>query len=226
MQQAPIIISVGGSLIVPDGIDTDFLASLKALIERELAVGQRFVIITGGGRTARTYQDAARTVTELTAEDLDWLGIHSSRLNAHLVRTVFFAHAHPEVITNPDEVPSDQALVIAAGYRPGASTDLRAVQIAVKLGAEKVINLSNINYVYDKDPKVHGDAVPIHESTWADFRALLPSEWDPGLSAPFDPVAAKEAEAHELEVAVLNGSYLGRLEQYLEGKPFEGTVIR
>ncbi len=226
MQEAPIIISVGGSLIVPDHIDTDFLSSLKTLIQRELAAGQRFVIITGGGRTARNYQEAARAVTALTPEDLDWLGIHSTRLNAHLVRSIFVSEAHPVIVTDPEEVPADQSLVIAAGFRPGASTDLRAVQIAVKLGAQKVINLSNIDYVYDKDPRKYIDASPIEQTDWTSFRALLPKHWDPGLSAPFDPVAAHEAQEHNMEVAVINGEYLGRLEQYLEGKPFEGTIIR
>ena len=48
-----IVMSVGGSLIVPDAIDTNFLSSLKALIEKETAQGRRFIIITGGGKTSR-----------------------------------------------------------------------------------------------------------------------------------------------------------------------------
>jgi uridylate kinase len=54
---------------------------------------------------------------------------------------------------------------------------------------------------------------------------LIPSEWDPGLSSPFDPVAAREAEKSNLEVAVINGAKLGEFENYLDGKPFVGTTI-
>ena len=84
-----IVMSVGGSLIVPDQIDTNFLSNLKNLITKETAKGRRFIIIAGGGRTARRYQDAASAVSELKNEDLDWLGLHATRLNGHLLLTIF-----------------------------------------------------------------------------------------------------------------------------------------
>ena len=99
-----IVMSVGGSLIVPDAIDTDFLTRLKALIERQTAErSRRFVIICGGGKTARRYQEAASAVSTLTVDDLDWLGVHATRLNGHLMRTIFREIAHPVMITNPDD---------------------------------------------------------------------------------------------------------------------------
>lgn len=221
--------SVGGSLIVPDQIDTSFLIHLKDFIQKQLAESdRRFVIIAGGGRTARRYQDAAFTVAGLDDEDLDWIGVHSTRLNGHLLRTILKDHAHRVVIFNPDEVqdvPEDERLIIAAGYRPGGSTDLRAVDIAKHLGAKKIINLSNIDYVYTADPKRDNTAEKIEDITWAEFRKLIPEEWDPGLSTPFDPVAAREAEAAGIEVAILNGEQLAELDHYLNNKPFTGTRI-
>lgn len=221
--------SVGGSLIVPDSIDSLFLADFKNLIEHQTALGKRrFIIIAGGGKTARRYQDAAASVTELNPEDLDWMGIHATRLNGHLLRTIFRDSAHPEMITNPDEitdVPKDSPVVIAAGYRPGASTDLRAVQIAINCGATKLMNLSNIDYVYTDNPKRNPDAKKIEDISWADFIKLIPTEWSPGLSAPFDPVAARVAQSHNLEVAVVNGQNITEIENYLEGRPFIGTKI-
>jgi uridylate kinase len=224
-----VVMSVGGSLIVPDAIDTLFLADFKNLIEHQhTAYGKRFIIIAGGGRTARRYQDAAATVTELDPEDVDWMGIHATRLNGHLLRTIFRDIAFPEMITNPDdilEVPADVPLVIAAGYRPGASTDLRAVQIAVHARATKVMNLSNIDYVYTDDPRRNADAEKIEDITWKDFVKLIPTEWNPGLSSPFDPVAARAAEKHGLEVTIINGGKMEEVENYLDGKPFVGTRI-
>jgi uridylate kinase len=223
------VISVGGSLIVPDHIDTLFLANFRNLIEQQVASeGRRFVIIAGGGRTARRYQDAAATVTELDPEDLDWMGIHATRLNGHLLRTIFRDIAHPQMITNPDEiydVPKNAKLIIASGYRPGASTDLRAIQIAVNCGATKVMNLSNIDYVYTADPRKHPDAEKIERITWHEFMRLIPTEWNPGLSSPFDPVAARTAEAHHIEVSIVNGSRIDAIENYLAGRPFTGTLI-
>ena len=224
-----IVMSVGGSLIVPDHIDTTFLKNLHTFItEQTTKHGRRFIIIAGGGRTARRYQDAAREVADLEAEDLDWMGIHATRLNGHLLRTIFRDIAHRVMVTNPDDVldaQKDAPLIIAAGYRPGASTDLRAVQIAARVGAKKVINLSNTDYIYSANPNDNPDATKFEDITWVEFRKLIPAEWDPGLSSPFDPVAAREAESLALEVASINGSDLTQLANYLDNKKFVGTKI-
>ncbi len=229
MSHEPIIISVGGSMIVPGEIDTAFLSSFKQLIESEIDQnGRSFVVIAGGGKTARKYQEAAKIVSDLNSEDLDWLGLHATRLNGHLLRAIFRDHAHPVMVTNPDDIldmKKDTPLIVAAGYRPGASTDLRAVQIAVRRGAKKVINLSNIDHVYTADPKKDPAATPIETISWADFRKLIPAEWDPGLSSPFDPVAAREAETHGIEVAIVNGNRIEELKKCIEGAPFTGTQI-
>lgn len=223
-----IVMSVGGSLIVPETIDTGFLSSLKKLIATQTALGRRFIIITGGGKTARKYADAAKEVSDLDNEDLDWLGIHATRLNGHLLRTILKDIAYPVIITNPDDIldtPKDAQLIVAAGYRPGASTDLRAVQIADRVGAKKVINLSNTDYVYTDNPNTNPDAVKIEDITWDNFRKLIPERWDPGLSSPFDPIAAKEAQANNIEVACINGNNMSSLELYLNGETFTGTRI-
>lgn len=226
--QETVVVSLGGSLIVPDTIDSHFLSTLKDLVENEVREGRRFILIAGGGKTARKYADAAKDVAPLTSDDLDWLGIHATRLNAHLVRTIFRDLAHPVIITNPDDildVPANASLIIAAGYRPGSSTDLRAIQIAERVGAKKVINLSNIDYVYTADPRIDETAEKIEDISWSDFRTLIPDEWDPGLNSPFDPVAAREAEEKNIEVACINGTKIVSLKNYLSDKPFTGTRI-
>jgi uridylate kinase len=226
-QKETVIISVGGSLIVPDKISTSFLKKFRALLLEEVENGKQFVIIAGGGKTARNYQHAADALTTLTNEDIDWLGIHATRLNAHLLRAIFHEYAHPVVIKSPDKTParSRKKILIAAGWKPGWSTDYVAVKIAEQLNAKKMVNLSNIDYAYDKDPKKYKDAQAIKESSWKDFRALLPKEWDPGLSAPFDPIASKYAQKLGMEVALINGSKLQELKKYLNKESFTGTII-
>ncbi len=226
--QETIVMSVGGSLIAPDHIDTTFLKKLKEFIVTETANGRRFIIIAGGGKTARRYQDAAAQVADLKSEDLDWLGLHATRLNGHLLRTIFRELAYPVVITNPDEVldiSRTTPLIIAAGYRPGSSTDLRAIQIADRVEAKKVINLSNTDYVYTDDPKTNANAKKIEKINWSEFRKIIPEEWGPGLSSPFDPVAAREAERLQIEVAQINGARLDEVIHYLHGEEFIGTRI-
>lgn len=222
-----VVVSVGGSLIVPDTIDTSFLNRFRELVVEKTRAGFSFFIITGGGRTARNYQKAVEEVRgDLTRDDIDWLGIHSSRLNAHLMRAVFKDEAQARIVKNPaHRIKARMPVVIGAGWKPGFSTDYCAVMAAKTLGAKKLVNLSNIDYVYDKDPKRHNDAQKIEEIDWASFRKLIPADWDPGLSSPFDPVAAREAEKLGLEVAIMNGANLGEFDNYLSRKPFTGTVI-
>lgn len=222
-----VVVSVGGSLIVPDAIDASFLKRFRELVVSKTRAGFSFFIITGGGRTARNYQKAVEEVRgDLTRDDIDWLGIHSSRLNAHLVKAVFKDEAQARIVKNPSRRIKPKApVVIGAGWKPGFSTDYCAVMAAKTLGAKKLVNLSNIDFVYDKDPKKNPDAQKIEQIAWKDFRELIPKEWDPGLSSPFDPVAAREAEKLGLEVVVMNGAKLEELENYLSGKPFVGTVI-
>jgi uridylate kinase len=222
-----VVISLGGSLIAPkEGIDVAFLRKFSTLVRKHVKRGKRFVLICGGGVTARQYQQAARKVTKLTRDDLDWLGIHATRLNAHLIRTVLRTLAHPRIITDPHEdMPSRRPVIIGAGWRPGCSTDYDAVLLAERYGAGTVINLSNIPYVYDKDPRTNPDAVAFPKLTWKDYRRRFGTRWDPGLSSPFDPVASKEAEKQKLRVIIAEGRDLANLDRMLTGKSFKGTVV-
>lgn len=225
-KQETVIISLGGSLIVPDAIDTVFLADFKKLILAGIKKGDRFIIITGGGKTCRRYQEAAKQVGPLKSDDLDWLGIHATRLNAHLLRTIFKTWADPVIVKDPTKkITSTKKIIIAAGWKPGWSTDYVATLIAKKTGAKTLINLSNIEYVCDKDPRHFPDAKKIECISWREFRKLLPKKWDPGLNAPFDPIAAREAETLGLSVAVISGAHLDSVAHYLAGKKFIGTHI-
>lgn len=226
MTHERIVVSVGGSLIVPDAIATSFLTELRALILKEIQKGKQFAIITGGGKTARRYQEAAHAVYPLSRDDLDWLGIHATRLNAQLVRNIFNDVAHPRVIKDPTlPITATEPVIVAAGWKPGCSTDYDAVIIAHNIGAQKIVNLSNIDYIYTADPKKDPGATPIFHIGWGAFRKLIPDTWDPGLSSPFDPIAAREAEKFNIEVASINGEKLPEFEKYLAGEAFIGTII-
>lgn len=220
-----VVISLGGSLIVPSEIDVTLLRKFKQLILKFIK-NKRFIIICGGGKTCRKYQEAAGKVTKLTDDDLDWLGIHATRLNAHLLRTIFREYAYSRIIKNPDEkIDLDKPLLIAAGHKPGSSTDYDAVLLARNFGVKTLINLTDSDYVYDKDPDKYKNAKPFKRMKWSEYRKISGSVWNPGLSLPFDPVAAKEAEKLNLKVIVMNGRNIGNLENFLKGKGFEGTVI-
>lgn len=226
-----IVMSIGGSLIIPNGgIDTKFLNKLNKFVRVQLAKNKnrQFFLVVGGGQIARHYRDAGENVIKhkLTRDDLDWLGVHATRLNAQLLRTIFRDIAHPFIIKHYEIIRKvTEPVVVAAGWKPGWSTDFDAVLLCEDYSVKEVINLSNIKKVYDKDPKKYKSAKPIDKITWKNFKKLVGGKWVPGMHAPFDPVAAQKAEEIGIKVVVLSGHNFKNLENYFNNKKFEGTVI-
>jgi len=221
-----IVLSLGGSLIVPDKIDIDFLKNFKKIVENYIKKDYRFVVYCGGGSIARKYQEAASRAVKLNNEDLDWLGIHATRLNAHLLKTLFKNYAEEMIIKDPTKkIKFDKKILIAAGWKPGWSTDYDAVLLAKNLGISTIINMSNIDYVYDKDPKKFRDAKKTEKISWNGYRKISGSKWKAGLNLPFDPVAAKEAQKSKIKVIVI-GKNLNNFENLLNNKKFNGTIIK
>lgn len=220
-----VIISLGGSLIVPDAIDTKFIKEFKALILDFTKKGNRVAIICGGGKTCREYYAAAASIARIKEIDFDWIGIASSKLNAELVRSVFGPLAHDRVIDNYDKpLKTNKKIIIGAGYLPGHSTDYDSVLMANKLKSKEIINLSNIDYVYDKDPRKDSDAKPIKEIKWQELLKIA-GKWKTGMHTPFDPEASKLAKKQKVRVIISNGKNLENLKKILHGKEFIGTII-
>ena len=217
-------------MIVPDKIDLKFVKDFKKLIMDFTNQGHKAAIICGGGKTCRIYQNAAREVVgkdNITDVDLDWIGIKSTKLNAELIRSIFGEHAHKKVIDNPeDSIKTNKKIIIGSGYEPGHSTDMDAVLLAKNIKADVVINLTNIDYVYNKDPKKHKDAKPLKETTWKEYLEIIGEEWIPGRNTPFDPVASKQAMKSNKKVIIINGNNLKNIKNCLEGKEFIGTIIK
>lgn len=225
MNKENIIISLGGSLVVPKEINTVFLKAFKKTVSRYLN-RYRFFIIIGGGKVCRNYQNA---LLEFGADnrDRDLIGIDVSRLNARIVKQAFGELAFSEIITNPTrKINTRKDIVVGAGWKPGWSTDYCSVILAKNLGIKNIINLSDIDYVYDKDPDKFKNAKPLKELNWKAFRKIVGNKWSPGLSMPFDPRASRDAEILKIKVIMLNGKKLERLENFLNNKPFVGTVIQ
>lgn len=225
MEKDTIIISLGGSLVVPDKIDTGFLKNLKVCLSRYFDK-YNFLIFVGGGKIARIYQKA---LDEFGANDeqKDWAGINVSRQNAEIVKQVFKDFCDQEIITDPEkELKSNKNIVLGAGWKPGRSTDYVSAVSAKTNKISTIINLTNIDYVFDKDPIKFPDARPVKEINWKNFRKIVGNKWTPGLSAPFDPEASKLAEKLKLKVVIINGKHLDRLEDLLNQKPFIGTTIQ
>ncbi len=224
------VLSLGGSLVVPNGgIDTQFLTAFNTFIRKQISEkNRRFFIVVGGGSTTRHYQAAARTVRgeKIEDDDLDWLGIHATRLNAQMVRTIFRDIADPRVIKHYEIILKIQApIAIAAGWKPGWSTDYCAITLCQDYGITSAVNMTNVDQVYDKDPKKYSDAKPLVDLTWKTYRDMAGDKWVPGMNLPFDPIASKLADELGVTVKILNGKNLDNLEKALDDKRFFGTTI-
>lgn len=248
MPKENIVISLGGSVVAPgeidpvrnspptvpsgaqkaggvsNGVDTVFLKSFKKMITKYLDK-YRFFIFVGGGKIAREYQKSLENFGA-DIKERDLAGIQVSWLNAEVVKHLFGELAFAKIVTNPSKkISTRKDIVIAGGWKPGFSTDYCAVTLAKNMGIKKIINITNIDYVYDKDPRKSLDAKPLKEITWKEFRKLVGTKWVPGLSMPFDPRASREAEMLKIKVAVIHGNNVSSVENFLQNKPFIGTTI-
>lgn len=233
------VLSVGGSIVAPEFPDVAFVTRFVAMVREYLTAhtGDRLILVVGGGGPARIYQQAYRAVATTAKTDAlidvtdstdaaDWIGIMATRLNAQLVKACFGPLCREAVVTDPTTASAFSGRVlVAAGWKPGFSTDNDAVLLAERFGADTVVNLSNIEKVYTDDPRTNPDAKPLDTITWKDFRAMVGDDWVPGKNCPFDPIASKRAAELGLTVICAGGKDIENTRAVLEGRCYVGTTI-
>lgn len=227
------VLSLGGSIISPEKVDSVFLKNFVSGIKDYLNKNQdaKLIFVCGGGAPARNYQKAYREVLpqEMDQDPLaqDWIGIKATHLNAELVKAVFGSLCMDSVVTNPtvEDLPFSGRILVAGGWKPGFSTDTDAVYLAKRFGAKLVVNLSNIKKVYTDDPRKNPNAKPVDHMSWVDFRAMVGDEWVPGKNVPFDPIASRLAQEANIKVICSDGTNVENTLSILNGGEFEGTTI-
>lgn len=236
-----LVIDLGGSLLYSDGeIDVLFLKRMAHFICEELA-GKRVALVVGGGKVCRDYQESARRLlipvrrakraesedTEFIRE-LDLIGIAATKLNAELFRAILGDIAYPNVLESPHAPITEferYNVFFFSGWKPGWSTDFVAVLIAKRFGIKSVLSLSNIKGVYQMENGRTKPGKTLERLSWEKYERLVGGEWVPGMKIPFDPIATKEAKREGMEVVVMSGKDFGNIRNFLEEKPFVGTVI-
>ena len=223
------VLSLGGSIIAPDKVDSAFLKELYSAVKSYLEEDKerRLIIVCGGGAPARIYQEALRSVRpNASAANQDWLGIRATHLNGSLVRAIFEDFCEDELVTDPTkEIAFSGQVLVAAGWKPGFSTDTDAVYLAKKFDSKLIINLSNISKVYTDDPKKNPEAHPLDSISWPDFIKMVGSEWVPGKNTPFDPIATGIASKEGMVVICADGRNIANTMAILRGEKFVGSTI-
>lgn len=213
-----VVISLGGSLISLN--ESDYIKEVANLIKK---VSKDFdlYIVVGGGKLAREYIQAARKFCN-DERYLDKLGIMATRLNAMLINS-FFKKEIPESIENAAKMAPP---VIMGGTTPGHSTDAVAAMLAREIKAECLIIATDVDGIYDKDPKKYKDAKKLDRISIKELRKMAGEEWKKaGESAVIDAIACKIIEEEKIETFVVNGKKLDELENAIYGKKFNGTVV-
>ena len=228
-----VVLSVGGSIVSPGIPDVEFIVNFTSAIKKYLSKDEkRKVILTiGGGGVARSYITAYKDIRaglslETSSFYGDMIGIMATRLNAELIKSTFEEFCPQDVVYDPTSIECFEGrILVAAGWKPGFSTDTDAVILATRFSSDMVVNLSNITKVYTADPKKDPNAKPIDKISWNDFIKMVGTEWEPGKNVPFDPVASVKAQEANIKVVCANGKDITNLENILEGRDFVGTVI-
>ncbi|MDP3953537.1 MAG: UMP kinase [bacterium] len=220
------VVALGGSIVFPEGIDIDFVKRFKKLVEGLVEDGHRFVLVVGGGKLARMYQDAAGKLVKLSDREKDWIGIHATRSNAQLLHAIFKGMVERDIFDERGKIAKlRKPITIGSGWKPGWSTDFVTSAIAKDLGVSEFIIAGKPDYVYDKDPARYRDAKAFDHLTWDEYRELVPAKWVPGASVPVDPVAAAFAKRNKLKAIVVDGRDLPNFKRLLKGQTFAGTLI-
>lgn len=224
-----IVVSVGGSIIVPDKVDYAFLLSLRKAVE-VIAKKHKIVICTGGGHTAREYISVLRKAgADNHAQDI--AGIDATRLNARLVASFISANgkvkcnkAIPKSLEEVKMLLDSDNCVVCGGLGPGKTSDGTTAEIADFLGVDTIYNMTNVKGLYTKDPRKHKDAkfLPLisHEG-FHDMMAKVKEK--PGQHFVLDSEAERITREKNMEVVILQGA--NNLQKAVEGKKFEGTIV-
>ena len=229
------VVALGGSTLRAEE-DEDrarWFGRLRQMVLSLEGEGRRLGLVVGGGAPAREGIGLASTVLSNRAA-LDTVGIAATRLNATVLQQVLLdvgIDVAPSIPTSTDEAAAlldEHHVVVMGGTVPGHTTDAVAVELARKAGAPTCIIATNVDRVYSADPRTDPEATAFTEM---DIDALaditgIDTPLAPGASTVVDPVAVGHAKRGLVDLAVLDGRDPDRLEAALEGRPFEGTLVK
>jgi uridylate kinase len=105
------------------------------------------------------------------------------------------------------------------------TTDTVAALVAEEVKADLIIKASDLDGVYDKDPKLHADAVKFDRLTFEELPKIFSErKHRAGIHQIIDPEAVKILVRSRTPIAVVDGFKVRNVLLAVEGKPV-GTLI-
>jgi uridylate kinase len=222
-----IVLSLGGSLIVPDKIDYEFLENFKSTIKSNYK-NYKFVVVCGGGSIARKYIEALRKEKK-DEKTLSLAGIRATRMNALFLMQLFGKEANDNLPLDMIEVKNylKKNKIVFCGalrYASDETSDGTAAKLANFLGTD-FVNLTNINGLYTDNPLTNKNAKFVPKITWKDFEKMaLKIPFKAGQHFVLDQQAAVIIRKHKIKTYIL-GKNMKNFNNLLKNKKFIGTTI-
>lgn len=222
-----IVISLGGSLIVPNEINIKLIQNFKRVLEKHRN-NYKFVVVCGGGSVARTYIHALRKIGK--SEYLQSMaGIAVTRMNARFLTYFFGKDANKGVPHDMNQIKSllnknDIVFCGALRYAPEQTSDATSTKLANFFNTD-FINLTLVSGLYTKNPLIYKNAKFIPQISWEDFyKIIMKIKFRPGQHFVLDQTAARIIKENKIKTYIL-GNEMNNLDNLLSGKKFKGTVI-
>ncbi|MFQ5815579.1 MAG: UMP kinase, partial [Candidatus Hydrothermarchaeaceae archaeon] len=179
--------------------------------------------VVGGGRLAREYIEYARSLGG-SEEFCDELGISATRMNALLLKAALGDHA-TEVASGYEGACASKRIFLMGGVKPGQTTDAVAARLAALCKADLFVNATNVDGVYDSDPRRNPGAKMYESMSYDELLELVSVGHTAGISTVMDPGAAHLIRARKIRTIVLDGRDLDNLRMGIKGEEFKGTTI-
>lgn len=223
-----IVLSLGGSLIIPNDIDTKYLGEFKKILKKN-SKKYKFIVVCGGGSIARKYIHALKDIG--ISEKLQSLaGISATRMNARFMSYFFNQEPFKGIPQKMGEIHTylkKQEIVFcgALEYRPKQTSDSTSAEIAKHFKCD-FINLTNVAGLYDKNPKKFKNAKFISEISWKEFdRIANKMKYKPGQHFVLDQTASGIILKNKITTYII-GEDLKQLDNLLNNGKFKGTRIQ
>jgi len=222
-----IVISIGGSLLTRE-LSYENFKKYGDIINR-ISRKHKVIVVCGGGSTARTYQSIAKKANA-NNEMLDFIGIMATHINAatfstfvknsYLVKWKSLKEASKEV-----KKYFGKKVLVCAGYDVGCSTDFDSAYFASLINADLLINATNVDGIYDKDPKKFKDVKKFEKLSYNEFiKIISKNPQRPGEYRLFDLKAAKLLKKKKIKLIVIDGRDPKEIIRAVEGK-HSGTEV-
>ncbi len=140
-------------------------------------------------------------------------------LNARRSMDLMLDHGFIPVVNENDAISVDEIKV--------GDNDTLSAMVAAMINAERLIILSNIDAIYDKDPNKHGDAKPIAEIRYKDqHKTFDDSKSKYGVGGVKTKVsAAKQLARIGISTTIANGRVNNIITKLISGERLGTTIL-